>query len=519
MGRIYNPFSSHRRDEANSEQTSGQNQSSNPTAPTAPRNRHAPHVSVATAPDRLDDIRDYVRGASTYVQWLQGLSENERSNVAQVNEIKRELKTAHRSLERLHAEKCRGVGDEIEALVKDATRHAWRSYRNVVKLEEKLRALTKGETGETRVHKNIDNHERRGRSRVKDGEQKVHASNGFIDTRRVSQTPPGMRTQYIESDEDEETFVMSGALPSEDQPATNAVQKVGRADALDVLRELPHVLARGAPSQVTSLHAQETNPEKIPQPRDEVKRRIQNEGENQEITLRDPDRVRRGSCNGFMITEMTIKGVDDPRFVLPYLHYMKIHELRYLKEWLANAGYINSSGTITRMEKCLLCIQLLQTGCRYEALAVIHSRSPLQVNEACKEVMQGLLHWHRKTVDDDQIGDQAKYIGLWDIWEKFVVSDGRAALYYGIDWTSLAKVLVALNIYMGRWRMQGKFAMDGPAFVWGKFFVPKSNDQASDRVDGVGKEGRIDQDDKSSIVTNPYIYEAPWGMATANPDG
>jgi hypothetical protein len=90
------------------------------------------------------------------------------------------------------------------------------------------------------------------------------------------------------------------------------------------------------------------------------------------------------------------------------------------------------------------------------------------------------VQWHRKTVDEDETGDQAKYIGLWGIWDKYVVSDGRAGLYFGIDWTQLAKVLVALNMYMGRWRMQGKFAMDGPAFAWGKFFVPEEGDGASD---------------------------------------
>jgi hypothetical protein len=515
MGRLYNPFRPHRRDVATDEQSVEQEQASS-VHRTAPRGRHAPHPSVCTAPDRLDEIRDYVRGASTYIQWLQGLTEIERSNIAQVNEIKRELKTAHRSLEKLHVEKCRGLGDEVEALVKDATRYAWRSYRSVVKLEEKLRGLTKGETGETRTHENVDDNQRKVRSRVKDEEQRLHASDGVDGT----QGPPSMRRQYVESDDDEEKFLMSGALPSGDESSKATVQKAGRADALNVLKYLPQVLARGAPSQAPrSPDRQETNPEKIPQPREEVKRRIQEESSNQEPMLRDPDRVRRGSCNGFMITEMTMKGVDNPHFVLPFLHYMKFHELRYLKEWLANAGFINSSGTITRMEKCLLCIQVLQTGCRYEALAVIHSRSPLQVQDACKEVMQGLVQWHRKTVDEDETGDQAKYIGLWGIWDKYVVSDGRAGLYFGIDWTQLAKVLVALNMYMGRWRMQGKFAMDGPAFAWGKFFVPEDSDEASGTVDRGRHEGGIDvQDNDDSIETNPFDSVTRRGMVTANAD-
>jgi hypothetical protein len=452
------------------------------TSRKAPCGRHAPHASVGTAPDRLDEIRDYVRGASTYIQWLQSLTDNERSNFVQVNEIKRELKTAHRSLEKLYAENCPGLGEEIQALVRDATGHAWRSYRGVVKLEEMLGGSKNGGAEAMRTHK------RRGGDTGKDAKQKTGVPNGIRETSHRSQTPPGMRTQYIESDDDEETFVMSGALPSDDRPFKGAVQRAGRADALKALKDLPNVLVRGAPSEATRSHSfQETNPEKIPQPREEVKRRVQREECNQEPALSDPDRVRRGSCNGFMITEMTMKGVDDPRFVLPYLHYMKNHELRYLKDWLANKGHVRGSGTVSRTEKCLLCIQLLQTGCRYETLAVIHSRSPHQVKDACTEVMQGLLQWHQKTVGDVEMDDQAKYIGLWGIWGKYAVSDGRAGLYFGIDWSHLAKVLLALNLYMGRWRMQGQFAMDGPAFEWGKFFVPQGDDQVSDMVDGDGR--------------------------------
>jgi hypothetical protein len=47
-----------------------------------------------------------------------------------------------------------------------------------------------------------------------------------------------------------------------------------------------------------------------------------------------------------MITEMTMHAIEDTRFVLPYLHYMKVHELRAIKEWLGNAGFIVSSGSM-----------------------------------------------------------------------------------------------------------------------------------------------------------------------------
>jgi hypothetical protein len=155
---------------------------------------------------------------------------------------------------------------------------------------------------------------------------------------------------------------------------------------------------------------------------------------------------------------------------------MKLHEVRYLKQWLVDEGHITSSGPMSRSEKILSCLQLLQTGCRYEALAVMYSRSPRQVKESCIEAMHGLLAWHRRTVRDGETDKQAMYLPLWGIWSKFVVTDGQVGRYFGFEWTHVAKVLVALNVYMGRWRMQGRFAVDGPAFVWGKFFMSQGID-------------------------------------------
>ena len=146
MGRFYNPFSPRRSTVAVAETTPGPTAEEPPPDDhtTATRSHHAPHPSVGTIPDRLDDIRDYVRGVSTYIHWFQSLTEHERSNVARVTEVKRELKLAHRNLEKLDADMYCELGDETEALVKDAMRHAWRSYRSVVKLEEKLRGSNGG---------------------------------------------------------------------------------------------------------------------------------------------------------------------------------------------------------------------------------------------------------------------------------------------------------------------------------------------------------------------------------------
>lgn len=503
MGRFYNPFSPRRSTVADAEATprpTTEEPSSDEHAATK-RSRHPVHPSIGTIPDRLDDIRDYVRGVSAYIHWLQSLTEHERSNVTRVTEIKRELKTAHRNLEKLDVEMYCELGDEIEALVKDAMRHAWRSYRSVVKLEEKLRGPQS--CGDVGVKlRRISGPQNQRNTSTDNGKVEGYARSCTMEEKQAFHDALDMRQQPAGITHDEDMYLMSGALPIEDRPPQVQVQRVGRADAFEALRQLPHLLTHGAPSQCSeSLHLPATHPEKIPQPRDEVKMRVQQEEANMDPTLRDPHKVRRGSCNGFMITEMTMHAIDDARFVLPYLHYMKLHELRAIKEWLGNAGFIVSSGSMSRMEKALLCIQLLQTGCRYEALAVIHSRSPHEVMESCIEVMRALLKWHRMTVDHDDIGYQAEYIVLWGIWHKYTVSDGKAAQYFGFDWTHVAKVLVALNVYMGRWRMQGKFAMDGPAFAWGKFFVPNDGDHILGMSNG-------DQGERNDAETSSFYAVA-----------
>ena len=530
MGRLHNPFNPRRptpRDAA-SKAAIGQSISPahTPDDPTlVPRSRHAAHQSIGTIGDRVDNIRDYVRGVSSYIHWLQGLTEHDRSDVARVTEIKRELKTAHRNLEKLFTERCRGLGDEIEGLVKVAMKYAWRSYTNVVKLEEKLKGRVNGKAPPLRRAKAAavnggDKRETIGReNELKD----VDASHDVRNAKSTTQTLPKTRPNSIDNEKDDEAdgkYMMSGALPVEDRIIVPS-QRAGRADALELLRNLPQILTRGMPSQnKSSLHSPETNPEKVPQPRCEVKKRIQEEEASVTPALRDPDRVRRGSCNGFMITEMTMKGLKEPHFVLPYLHHLKIHELRYLKEWLSNEGHITPSGTVTRTEKTLLCIQLLQTGCRYEALAVIHSRSPRQVKESCRQVMQGLLKWHEETIDGEDMEGQAKYLVLWGIWDKYVISDGRASLYFGFDWSHLAKVLLALNMYMGRWRMQGRFAMDGPAFVWGKFFVTASTEKVRHMVNGVGSEDDMNGRGGHEVAEPSSFNDvAGHGVLRANPDG
>ncbi|KAI0582515.1 hypothetical protein Ptr902_07221 [Pyrenophora tritici-repentis] len=552
MGRFSNPFQSHRVPPTNAT-TADAPTSALPTPPASTQS------SDITLPEGPNEIRNYVRGANKQIQWLQEcLAKLSNSDITQVNEIKRALKSTHRGLEKVHIERCPGHGEELEASVGYVVRYAWRTYMSAVKLEERMKGVGKGspqmflrdraEDGKRKDKKvsrdqegqevRNGNRDRKGKdkkvgwnrevqevrgntkdpikkdrkverndlvcdSRTRDGKDKRGYMNNEVQTvglptseekMRSEREPPAKSRRYLERDV-EELFLMSGALPIEDG-ATSAPSQTAEADPLDAVTILPRTSSPELPPETPrNLSVVETNPEQIPQPRHEVKRRLQQEEDNSSFELLDPDRVRRGSCNGFMITEMTMRGLQDPSFVLPYLHYMKIHELRCLKEWLVYTGNVIQSQPVSRMEKVLLCMQVLQSGCRYEALAVIHSRSPCQVKESCNEVMQGLLHWHALTVKDQDIGDQAKSLILWGIWDRYCASDGRAGLYFGFNWTQLAKVLVALNVYMGRWRMQGRFATDGPAFAWGKFFEPET--QVPDGTETDEEQLCSDLDDES----------------------
>jgi hypothetical protein len=220
MGRFYNPFSPRRSIVADAGADAGTEAGPTADGPpsnqrtTASKSRHAPHPSVGTIPDRLEDIKDYVRGVSSYIQWLQGLTERERSNVTRVTEVKRELKIAHRDLERLDTDMCCEIGDEIEALVKDARRHAWRSYRSVVKLEERLIGPESGgDTGvKLRRISGPQNGERRNTS-TDNGKVEAYVRSDDGEEKEVFRAALDVRRRSVESNKGGDTYLMSGALP------------------------------------------------------------------------------------------------------------------------------------------------------------------------------------------------------------------------------------------------------------------------------------------------------------------
>jgi hypothetical protein len=185
-----------------------------------------------------------------YIHGLQSVTEDERSNVPWVTENKRQLKTAHRSLEKLHAERCCGLGDEIEALVRDATRHAWRAYRSVGKLEERLRGLKIGDSPGIYARANGSVQvRRRSCTRTDDEKLEIYVVTGAGKTIERSHAPLGMRLQYALSGHAEETSVTSGARTREYLPVEVPVPRAGRVDALNGPRCPPNALARKCPGR------------------------------------------------------------------------------------------------------------------------------------------------------------------------------------------------------------------------------------------------------------------------------
>lgn len=220
-----------------------------------------------------------------------------------------------------------------------------------------------------------------------------------------------------------------------------------------------------------------TNPEQLPQPRQEVLRRLKLSESSRSLYLARPDIVRRGSANGFCVAELVMTGVQDHRFVLPYLHFVRHKEVRALKQWLVERDFVRQSGSISRIEKVLHCVQLLQTGMRYESIAVVFSRTPRQVMESCHEVMRGLEVLYEETV---QTGPEGKvYEKLWGIARRYAIGQlGKVEKYYGFKWEEIRKILVALNMYIGRWRGTAN-PFEGRLFRWGSYLDVKEGGRPS----------------------------------------
>jgi hypothetical protein len=522
--RFSNPFKalkqSHRNASAPAEADANDEKTKPDTSPNSPRISRLPsHLRPRGVPDELHQIETCVGEATARVRHLQGLIDRECPTV-QVTQIKRELKAAHRDLEKLHFEKRGLYGEEVDGRIREATRYAWQVYRRMVILEDKLRTSPISfassdcwsEDYEKEIQAVVEDVQRASSvvdvdttsgaledTRTRRAQPATYVPSGAQRIRERRPTPLGLRMTDAERDQERQVHRMSGPVPPsspsrdtmQGRAKTNSVVIVETSPRVRKLKkrseDLAHIYNGGHVSDDSLLKARRRNrrpyreqkkdspieiakTEHFPQPKDEIIGRLQVEEARNLPTLGDPDRKRQGSCNGFMVADMVMSGIIDERFVLPYFHYIKHHEVRALKQWLSDKKYITKTDGISRIEKVLHCIHLLQTGCRYETLAVIFSRTPRQVEESCHQVMEGLLNLHGFTMI--KAHDQEMYTTLWGIWERFESPENQpqAEYYYGFDWLDIGKVMVTLNLYIGRWREQGRFALSGPSNRWGRYF-------------------------------------------------
>ncbi|KAI8933794.1 hypothetical protein NX059_009502 [Plenodomus lindquistii] len=433
-----------------------------PTDRTPPPSAETGNTTTETP---LDTIAHDLGNISRRVEDLKGLVNAHRSTVAQVAEIKYGLRETHRVVEQLQAKRCRALGGEFEALAQEVMRFSWQSYKSAVLLEEKLKML--GSDG-VQAEKEVQESDGLGAMR-----SKGKAAGVYIPTGALQRAGSMRRESYrnLRTSSRFEPFVEDGTKAGVLR-SNCSMASITSDSTTSTVRGTRSFIRRTSFSSVSSGSESSRTATVPQQSKVDVKRRIHQEEINWKFALNEADTIRQGSCDGSSIAAMVMSGFQDDGLVLPNLHYIKVHELRALIEWMTETQAVTGSESMSCVEKVLHCVQLLQSGCRYESLAVIFSRSPRQIKMSCLQVMGGLLRLHGETVN--KTAGQEMYMPLWKIWRKFEATEGRAGAYYGFRWMEVAKVLVTLNLYIGRWRMQGMFATDGPTFLWGRFFVSPS---------------------------------------------
>ncbi|KAF2205310.1 hypothetical protein GQ43DRAFT_460024 [Delitschia confertaspora ATCC 74209] len=191
--------------------------------------------------------------------------------------------------------------------------------------------------------------------------------------------------------------------------------------------------------------------------------------------LRDPDTARRGHYSGRQMTTAIMSGQKPMIDIdMPVLSFLKIHEIRALKKWLAENTTLSRSGIISRMEKLLQLIFLLQYGCRFERIASWFSCTPRTAQKCCMEVFIALLELHRRT-SFPKPSECPLYMSKWGALEWSMIASRRPkevmrrSLIGHYPWSrsQLLKVIQTLNIWIGRYRAQGQSALFGPVFPWG----------------------------------------------------
>jgi hypothetical protein len=475
----------------------------------------------------LHQIHAYVEATTARIQYLEEILEP--SATGQLVEIKRGLKDAHRRLEKL------GERYPVVVEITKEVWQTYRRLRHLeerLRFHGRDSSMEEKRKVEPRVV-HVPPAEQTssvggGTEEYYDGEEYLPtetASDDFGDALEVSHTRQAYQT-VIESELDGEldsaSYFMSGGLLVEREEilSEQVVEQRGAEDdeylsAIEYLVEeresiqrssvdedyhdsikviSPVAIAVAIPTAgdtVTDGHYQpikfedsrttkydaQVKPKTVHFPncltksRREVVDNVEEEERHVEAALIDPHRKRQGSADGWLVSLAIMTGNSDLRMCVPHLMCIKIHEVRALKRWLCSMGYLRQSHGLSRTEKVLHLLTLMQMGSRYESVAVLFSRTPAQVANSCSEVFEGLLQLHSETMLPGRIMSKYLYPHLWHIVYNYSTrrdptTDER---YYPMEPEDVYRVLVTVNIYIGRYRSQGQFSLVGPIMDWGRY--------------------------------------------------
>jgi hypothetical protein len=353
-----------------------------------------------TIAGELHQIRAYVDATNTRISYISSLLSN--TSTDEITEIKRRLKDAHRGLEKLET-RFRGLPSLKEVV--EITGQVWNIYTRLRVLEEGLRDIrnVKEQVNRERGFVEGDKIEEGGKVReMREGEAGVvYVPSGakrrmlYIDGRVGSERrknenhdsetymmsgglstlfdPEGSLPEYIDTDEEDTSSNEISSTPNGEETQNAGYNSFSSGCGSTTLKSDSHFVVRRLSSRRTyALRA-------VPKSRDEVIASMSVEMHRTSITLHDPDRGREGSTSGWLTTLAIMSGLEDGRYVLPILTFIKIHEVRDLKKWLVDRGFLQRSGSVSRIERVLHFIFVLQIGCRLETIAVMFSRSPREV--------------------------------------------------------------------------------------------------------------------------------------------
>jgi predicted metal-dependent hydrolase len=441
---------------------------------------------MGSLPSELTQIRAYIDAANYHIEHLQTVAEE--SAKEQIADARRGLKDAHRGLERLE-------GDF--AFIGEIKREVWQTYRRLRDFEEIMRA---GE--EHRV-------------REREAEAGTAVRDVGRSRRRVIRAVPAVWTESVVERPEYDTVASAreeagrvgggdtragardvGEVVRDDEWGLNVPDTARRLRAKTASARLgegwptatvraPRLVPVRRPARLSKAFEDSpkpravTFPEQLPKTRREVLESIAREESRAGPTLNDSTSRRQGSAEGWVITRAVMTGNSDPRVCLPHPAYIKIHEVRELKSWLSRHRYLRRSRGMSKTEKLLHLLTLLQVGCRFESVAVLFSRTPREVLSACKEAFEGMLEMHSETMlPNPKVAKRYLYPDLWHIVRNYGIEDedggDRGYLAWGRE--DIFKVLITLNIYIGRYRRQGRFALQGDILDWGKYIDMDRNE-------------------------------------------